>query len=86
MKTLLHVAAATVALLGVVGTGSTAQAQNAAGANAQKYNIAVVDISYVFKNHKRHQATIEAMKTARRGELAVAGSADNLLEMLNAGD
>jgi Skp family chaperone for outer membrane proteins len=63
VKTLLHVAAATVALLGVVGTGSKAQAQNAAGANAQKYNIAVVDISYVFKNHKRHQATIEAMKT-----------------------
>ncbi len=63
MKTLLHVAAATVALLGVVGTGSSAQAQNAAGANAQKFNIAVVDISYVFKNHKRHQATIESMKT-----------------------
>lgn len=62
MKTLLHVAAATVALLSVVGTGSLAQAQNAAGANSQKYNIAVVDISYVFKNHKRHQATIEAMK------------------------
>jgi DNA-damage-inducible protein J len=30
--------------------------------------------------------TIEAMKAARRGELAVVGSADNLLEMLNAGD
>ena len=30
--------------------------------------------------------TIEAMKAARRGELTVAGSADNLLEMLNAGD
>ncbi len=62
MKTLLHAAAATAALLSVMGTGSTTQAQNAAGANAQKYNIAVVDISYIFKNHKRHQATIEAMK------------------------
>lgn len=62
MKTLLHVAAATVALLSVIGTGSTTQAQNAAGANAQKYNIAVVDISYIFKNFKRHQATLDAMK------------------------
>ncbi len=62
MKTLLPVAAATVALLSVVGTTSSAQAQFAAGANAQKYNIAVVDISYIFKKHNRHQATIEAMK------------------------
>jgi DNA-damage-inducible protein J len=30
--------------------------------------------------------TIEAMKAARRGELISVGSADNLLEMLNAGD
>ena len=30
--------------------------------------------------------TIEAMKAARRGELVTAGSADNLLEKLNARD
>jgi len=30
--------------------------------------------------------TIEAMKAARRGELVKAGSADSLLEKLNAGD
>lgn len=30
--------------------------------------------------------TIEAMKAARRGELVSVGSADNLLETLNAGD
>ena len=30
--------------------------------------------------------TIEAMKAARRGELVEAGSADRLLEKLNAGD
>ena len=30
--------------------------------------------------------TIEAMKAARRGELVKAGSADRLLEKLNAGD
>ena len=33
-----------------------------------------------------NEATIEAMKAARRGELVAVGSADNLLEMLNAGD
>lgn len=62
MKTLLPVAAATVALLSLVGIATSAQAQNSAGANASKYHIAVVDISYIFKNHKRHQATIESMK------------------------
>jgi Skp family chaperone for outer membrane proteins len=62
VKTLLQVAAATVALLSVFGTTSSVQAQYAAGANAQKYNIAVVDISYIFKKHNRHQATIESMK------------------------
>jgi Skp family chaperone for outer membrane proteins len=62
VKTLLQVAAATVALLSVMDLSSPAQAQNAAGLNAQKHGVAVVDISYIFKNHKRHQATIEAMK------------------------
>jgi Skp family chaperone for outer membrane proteins len=63
VKTLLHVAAATVALLCVVGPVSAqVAAPNPAGANSQRYHVAVVDISYVFKNHRRHQATIEAMK------------------------
>jgi DNA-damage-inducible protein J len=33
-----------------------------------------------------NEETIEAMKAARSGELVAVGSADNLLEMLNAGD
>ena len=33
-----------------------------------------------------NEETVEAMKAARRGELVTVGSADNLLEMLNAGD
>ena len=41
---------------------ASAQAPNPAGANATKYNIAVVDISYVFKNHRRFKAAMEAMK------------------------
>lgn len=62
MKSLLPVAAATVVLLSAVGSVSPARAQNPAGANTSKYHVAVVDVSYIFKNHKRHQATIEAMK------------------------
>lgn len=33
-----------------------------------------------------NEETIEAMRAARRGEFVTVGSADNLLEMLNAGD
>jgi len=33
-----------------------------------------------------NEETIEAMRATRRGELVTVGSADNLLEMLNAGD
>ena len=35
---------------------------NPAGANASKYNIAVVDISYIFKKHERFKTTMEQMK------------------------
>lgn len=63
MKALLPVAAAAVALLGVVTTNSSAQAQNTYSANARKFHIAVVDVSYVFKNHQRHQQMINSMKT-----------------------
>lgn len=33
-----------------------------------------------------NKETIDAMKAARRGKLVMVGSADNLLEKLNAGD
>lgn len=39
-----------------------AQVPNPAGANASKYNIAVVDISYIFKKHERFKSTMEQMK------------------------
>ena len=60
MKTLVHftAAAAAVLTLGVVST----QAQNPAGANATKHGVAVVDISYLFKNHERFKSTMEQMK------------------------
>jgi Skp family chaperone for outer membrane proteins len=62
VKTLLQVAAATAAALSLFGTSPSAQAQNPAGANAEKHGIAVVDVSYIFKKHDRFRATMEAMK------------------------
>ena len=47
---------------GVSVPGAHAQAPNPAGANAAKYGIAVVDISYIFKEHTRFRATMESMK------------------------
>jgi Skp family chaperone for outer membrane proteins len=38
------------------------QARNAAGANAPKFGVAVVDISYIFKKHERFKAAQESMK------------------------
>ncbi|QDT68298.1 Outer membrane protein (OmpH-like) [Planctomycetes bacterium MalM25] len=61
MKT--QVAAAIAALMTIALVSSPAQAQNAAGANAQKYGVAVIDINYIFKNHANFKASMDAMKT-----------------------
>jgi Skp family chaperone for outer membrane proteins len=50
-----------------ITTPLAAQAPNPAGANAAKYNIAVVDISYIFKNHQRFKTTMESMKKEMEG-------------------
>jgi Skp family chaperone for outer membrane proteins len=39
-----------------------AQAPHPAGANATKYSVAVVDVTYLFENYGRFRATNEAMK------------------------
>jgi len=44
------------------GAPVAAAGVNPAGANASKYNIAVVDISYIFKKHERFKSTMEQMK------------------------
>ncbi len=64
VKTLpLAVAAALLTL----ATSYPAQAQHPEAANAPKFGIAVVDISYVFKEHKRFIATMEGMKNDMKG-------------------
>jgi Skp family chaperone for outer membrane proteins len=59
----LLLSAATIGLISVSG----AQAQQAAsaghGANAAKYGIAVVDISFIFKNYPGFTSQMEALKT-----------------------
>jgi Skp family chaperone for outer membrane proteins len=58
---ILSLAAALAAAL--IPAGATrAQAPNAAGANAPKYGIAVVDIPYIFKEYHKFRATSESMK------------------------
>ena len=42
--------------------GAAVAGVNPAGANASKYNIAVVDISYIFKKHERFKTQMETMK------------------------
>ncbi len=58
-----------LALAVALSTWSSAHAQgpNPAGANASKYSIAVVDISYIFKKHARFTATMESMKKEMEG-------------------
>jgi Skp family chaperone for outer membrane proteins len=63
----LVVAALAAAIAISVMAPLRAQAPNPAGANAAKYNVAVVDISYIFKRHERFKATMESMKTEMQG-------------------
>lgn len=44
------------------GAPAAVGGMNPAGANASKYNVAVVDISYIFKKHERFKSTMEQMK------------------------
>ena len=85
MRTLLHhkltrkriecaLAAATAVMVGSVC--ARAQAPNPAGANATKHGIAVVDVSYIFKEHTRFRATMDAMKKEMEVALALTGVTD----------
>lgn len=60
MKT--QIAAAAAALVMSAALCSAASAQNAAGANAQKFGVAVIDINYIFKNHQGFRSSMDGMK------------------------
>jgi len=65
----------TLGVLGIVlsfTSSVVAQQQNPAGVNSSRFNIAVVDVSYIFKNYQQFRASMESMKnemTSAEGEL-----------------
>ena len=60
MRTLL-LSAVVSGLVGSV-TGSVAAQQTAPSANASRYHIAVVDVSYIFKKYSSFRSAMDAMK------------------------
>ncbi len=53
------------AVLGITlsfATGVVAQQQNAAGANSSRFGIAVVDVSFIFKNYTQFRSSMDGMK------------------------
>jgi len=58
---------AVAAILFLGATTAPADAQHPEAANAPKYGVAVVDISYIFKEHKNFIATMEQMKSEMQG-------------------
>ncbi|WP_425399838.1 OmpH family outer membrane protein [Aeoliella sp.] len=64
MKT-FALAVAAALLIGVASP--QAQAQHPEAANASTFGIAVVDISFVFKNHDQFKARMEQMKNEMKG-------------------
>ena len=58
---------AVVALSAIGFLQAQQQAANPAAANASKYSVAVVDISYIFKKHERFKTTMDNMKKEMDG-------------------
>jgi Skp family chaperone for outer membrane proteins len=60
-------AAVTALSMTVLTTLVQAQSQFPQGVNAEKHGVAVVDVSYIFKEHKRFRGTMESMKKEMEG-------------------
>jgi Skp family chaperone for outer membrane proteins len=55
---------------------------NAAGANAPRYGVAVVDISYIFKNYPKFKAAMDGMKTEMEtAESTLKAGRDRIAQM-----
>lgn len=61
MKTMLSAAIAALLISGSLTNSAAAQA-SAAGSNAPKFGVAVVDVSYIFKNHASFRKQMDGMK------------------------
>ncbi|MEM1303520.1 MAG: OmpH family outer membrane protein [Planctomycetota bacterium] len=58
----IRIAATAAVLLSAAVLTTPAAAQNPAGANAPKFGVAVVDINYIFKEHKQFRAKMDVLK------------------------
>lgn len=80
MKT--QVVAALAALMTVAAFSGSASAQSSDGANVEKYGIAVIDITYIFKNHAKFKAAREAMQADfQQVEASVKGQQQKLAQL-----
>jgi Skp family chaperone for outer membrane proteins len=62
----------------------SAQAPNPAGANATTYHVAVVDISYIFKNHARFKAAVESFrKEMEASEVQLKAEREKIAQLEN---
>ena len=78
MKTLVSAVAATL----ICAVSFPAKAQHPEAVNAPKFGIAVVDISYIFKEHKKFIATMEGMKSEMKGiEENLKSKRDSIAQM-----
>ena len=63
MRTLVFVTVAAASLLiGLSATSADAQTQPSPSANAARFGVGVVDVSYIFENHLRFKAMMDQMK------------------------
>ena len=77
-KLLVSAVACTVALTGA----SFSQAQNPHGANAAKYGIAVVDVTYIFKEYPKFKGIMDGMKKEMEGaEAQLKADRDRIQQM-----
>lgn len=81
MKTRIAATAAALLTAAVLTTPVAAQ-QNPAGVNAPKYNIAVVDISFIFKEHAQFRAKMNGLKDRMKGiESQLEGDRQTLISL-----
>lgn len=79
MKT--QVAAAVAALMAIALINAPAQAQNPAGANAQKFGVAVIDINYIFKNNASFDASMKELQAEfQRVDAEVKGKQQQIVK------
>ena len=80
MKT--HLATTAAALLLTATVALPVAAQNPAGANAPKYGVAVVDVSFIFKEHAEFRKKMNGLKDSMKGiESQLEGDRKRMIQL-----